>query len=545
MKSRIPHVRGPIRRRIFSGLVLTAVALCSCANADRQNPVDPVNQPTLIFSQNAAFDPQRLEVTALWHWAGIPAGRYRVVRRAPRTGDVLEGDWADFLSPTDVSQGVTYTDSDLPTGEQLTYTIQVEDGTIVREFAAGSVQVPGARLETIAPSIGNVAFILRWSTAQASGASYEVVKQIENETAEVAFSTTDPSVTTWADSDISPGTAYRYWLRTILPGGAFLESSRMTAGLFVAHGQWGIQAGARGIRMRHEPVLGRNPARGRQYARSDVIAVLREDAAELRIAAYTSGGQTYGDRGEARPDVDPLVLVPGTARFDFLDSGDAHLLVAGVDAATGDIRLSAYQIGSRGLFSSFYRSAFDFHVVTRMAWHYDAWHVPDGTEVSLVTGESDIAYIAADHEIRVYNGSLGELGRVATPGGGPIDDLLVTNQRVWAAIGDDGLLLGADPLLEPGLVVVQPAWDDVSLPSGTRPIALCDLNGLVLVLDAGLEPRVLVVDEDGTVLTSWAVEELSFQRDGRPQGGLMLIDGVVWVWDSFGNVRKYEVEFTG
>ena len=212
--------------------LLCLLLLAGC-DSRRDLATDPANS-RIVVPFDLRYDEEQNAVVLEWEYLGIePVARYRFWR-SERDG--WRGfPWRDLPAPSreanpraDVWEMMPIAHLDIQAGEQHRYSLHTETAEKKPARATvGSVQIPGAILETIQflPEEGTAT--VNWHLAAGVPRRYELLRAVDDAAAQVIFQSEDPTVASFTDVIIEGNRKYTYRLRNTMDRDVMLDSREM------------------------------------------------------------------------------------------------------------------------------------------------------------------------------------------------------------------------------------------------------------------------------------------------------------------------------
>lgn len=495
--------------------VLLLLAGLSCAEPTRENLVDPVAAPTLEAGE-VSVDGGSIVIE--WRYADEGGAiEAFVVERIVREQTIPIERMPASSAPRAEFQSISFRDSTVVSGVRVRYRVTaiLSSGSPGPSVVTSSILIEGSAFDPPISDPDRVLIELSWREVPPDAAGFDVFRQFGEEQEELVFSTDDPTVGSFEDTDLVGNRAYAYRLVTRLQGGGTLVSEARTASLFKERFSYNLDlAGA--VRT----FVTRGVDRGGFEPTVRVVRISEQDARYAVVINSPSGSGNPAESAEGLTfapwlgDYDPRsVNVAGGSLAQF-EEDQRHLFVSGLDASGSGLFLAVY-----GRTDSAY---WPFDTDTLLTWP------------SSGAGRTGVALFAHKHTI-LYGGSvLRELGpdlevleTLDTGLEEPID-IEYVGGTVWLAYEDR--LLRSNEVTSLGEIV---SWSEVGLSEPGTITAITRFRDRLLILD-GSNAKVQLADLDGRIRLSWD----ALGRD--LSGGDIAASGKdQWVYQSDGTGQVY------
>ena len=489
--------------------LLCLLVFAGC-DSRRDLATDPANS-RIVVPFDLRYDEEQNAVVLEWEYLGIePAVRYRFWR-SERDG-FRRFPWRDLPAPSreanpraDVWKMMPIAHFDIQAGEQHRYSLHTETAEKKPARATiGSVQIPGAILETIQflPEEGTAT--VNWHLAAGVPRRYELLRSVDDAAAQVIFQSEDPTVTSFTDVIIEGNRKYTYRLRNTMGRDVVLDSREM----FIYPYQRRIN-----FNIAEAPNVFVALAPAADFVRSPALVLLAtSDAISIRET-----NSTYRTRVLPVPNHEGLRLA--SLSVAAVSAGIRVLptvLLSGILSETQEMQLSAFQ--EVQLASSQWR-------ISEILWQYEDWRVADSELPTAMTVARDgTIWVGVGQRLKAFSfnvNTIVERGSYDTGIEGAIQSLAVLGSDIWMVT-----TLGGVFRTDTSHMGSQPVWEEVVLPTGVFAVWVGSGSGAVFVL---ARDRVMVFNADGQPVLRWRViDDLILD----PVGLAVSQYGGVYVWDA-------------
>ena len=462
------------------------------------------------------YDEEQNAVVLEWEYLGIePVARYRFWR-SERDG--WRGfPWRDLPAPSreanpraDVWEMMPIAHFDIQAGEQHRYSLHTETAEKKPARATvGSVQIPGAILETIQflPEEGTAT--VNWHLAAGAPRRYELLRAVDDAAEQVIFQSEDPIVASFTDVIIEGNRKYTYRLRNTMDRDVVLDSREMFIYPYQRRLNFNIVEAPNVFVALTSATTFASPALA-LLATSDAISIR-----EVDHTGYEGGPRVLSVPNRAGLRLASLSVVAVSAGIRVLPT----ILLSGILSETREVQFSAFR-------STQLR-------ISEIPWQYDAWRVVDSELPTAITIARDgTIWAGIGRRLKAFSFNVNtiiERGSYDTGIEGAIRSLAVLGSDIWMVT-----TLGEVFRTDTSHMGSQPIWEEVVLPDGVFPVWIGSGPRAVFVL---ARDRVMVFNADGQPVLRWRVID-DVVLD--PAGLAVSHDGGVYIWDAQNHIVLFK-----
>jgi hypothetical protein len=451
--------------RRLSWIVILLLTMTACADANRDNSIDPINTPVVTLA-TPVFDAG----TILLEWQYYTEGDDLVQFEVTRTSEGVSTSLGMVpITPAGPGwQDASLRDTAFVAGVDVEYRVlALNSGGAITASSSGSIRIGGTILNLVRDA-WNLQMQLTWSDEPSGTIGYEVLRN-----GEVIFTTNDPTVHTYDDTTVSGNTRYVYRLRTRLPGGRLIESDSNEGVL------WLYEATSQ---------RDQSTSPGSRY-------ILPEGTSQYGALSLTSP-QAYSLSYGSDPPSSTAMSI------SLPDSDPATWSVAELNHSNLAFRICITGLLDSGIsFLNVYRSLSGEPVRT------EQWPSSGGSRTGVIWAGAEASGKTVFYEgttLRVLDDDFKVADEVQIDTGEPID-IIYQAGSIWLAY-PDRLVRSNNTFLSEGFT----AWETVELPLGTTVTALTRLTGpsstphkLALVILDGMTAKLHAMSLDGEILLTW------------------------------------------
>jgi len=496
----------------FLSLILFGFSFNGCGKSVTVDSI-PVN--SYVNITGVTLDSKKVAVSVLWEYEGM--GAIQAFHIFRKIGDQdfnqignIDGEGAGL------SGRLMFQDLEPVAGEQAEYRVDLITGSgeSVRSRSF-PLLVPGVLIQDVQPQEAHSSIQLTWTLVDDGILSYEIFRQIGNDTPRSIYVPEDLSKTVFVDGPLIGNREYTYVIRSFLTGGRTLESRPQKMGLYPSvYSRAVTQSVSDRVRLNWYGLT----SVGVEMPMACVFGASKMQIHQLDyqviVTQFETGNQrTYMVGTDASADVVDLGfsdLNPTTISFTgpSAHQPNAPVFITGVNV-DGQVVVKAFA-------SSSALSLYDTPVSVPGSWTVEG---ADVRTASYYAG-SEHLFVSAGKTLKVFDKDFQELGSVQLEAI-PYDLLEVTGNMLWVSFPEENRLVVATIAFDQSGRLLDPIWQDVVLPSNTRPQGLdFNVHEQVVVLDGG-NNQVLILDSQGRSVTH--IEGLigPFDQDGKPEGDIM------------------------
>ena len=473
----------------------------------RDLATDPANSRILV-PFDLRYDGEQNAVVLEWEYLGIePVARYRFWR-SERDG--WRGfPWRDLPAPSreanpraDVWEMMPIAHFDIQAGEQHRYSLHTETAEKKPARATiGSVQIPGAILETIQflPEEGTAT--VNWHLAAGVPRRYELLRSVDDAAEQVIFQSEDPTVSSFTDVLIEGNRKYTYRLRNTMDRDVVLDSREMFIYPYQRRLNFNIVEAPNVFVALTSATTFASPALA-LLATSDAISIR-----EVDHTGYEGDPRVLPVPNRAGLRLESLSVVAVSAGIRVLPS----VLLSGILSETREVQFSAFR-------STQLR-------ISEIPWQYEDWRVADSElPTAMAIARDGTIWVGVGQRLKAFSFNVNtiiERGSYDTGIEGAIRSLAVLGSDIWMVT-----TLGEVFRTDTSHMGSQPIWEEVVLPDGVFSVWVGSGPRAVFVLT---RDRVMVFNADGQPVLRWRVlDDLVLD----PAGLAISHDGGVYVWDA-------------
>jgi hypothetical protein len=457
------------------------VLICACADSPRENIVDPVNAPTIEMS-TPVLDGGSILIEWRYLSEGGTLSEFRVERIAGETMTNIGQLPAAATSATDW-QTVTLRDSLVVAGVQVTYVVSgILEGGATSTSASRTISILGTTFQIQSDPVRSVIDVT-WSGEPSGTAGYRVSRRSVGEPASIVFSTDDPTVHDFEDSDLVGNVVYVYEVATLLQGGGEMRTAEISSGVYTHLKSFSVDSPLR-------------PGKRTLLPGSGVIADVG-----IQVVVASNGGVRAAEYFMSIPPAHLLTL--GTSSIleaepiELVDY-DPISLSAAIPVQSHQIISPPYALYISGLnenstksFLAAYQQSGGVSTLTKRL----DWAAMGGSKVSVTGVEAQILMIAG-RTVRILDTDFNVVEMSTLESEEPID-VAEYNSSVLLAYPDR--ILRSNP---PGPWIEIVSWDTITVPLGMHISSVATWKDLILVLDS-TNGSISVLDAEGRLVVAW------------------------------------------
>ena len=494
--------------------LLCLLLLAGC-DSRRDLATDPANS-RIVVPFDLRYDEEQNAVVLEWEYLGIePVARYRFWR-SERDG--WRGfPWRDLPAPSreanpraDVWEMMPIAHFDIQAGEQHRYSLHTETAEKKPARATiGSVQIPGAILETIQflPEEGTAT--VNWHLAAGVPRRYELLRSVDDAAEQVIFQSEDPTVSSFTDVLIEGNRKYTYRLRNTMDRDVVLDSREMFIYPYQRRLNFNIVEAPNVFVALTSATTFASPALA-LLATSDAISIR-----EVDHTGYEGDPRVLPVPNRAGLRLESLSVVAVSAGIRVLPT----VLLSGILSETREVQFSAFR-------STQLR-------ISEIPWQYEDWRVADSElPTAMAIARDGTIWVGVGQRLKAFSFNVNtiiERGSYDTGIEGAIRSLAVLGSDIWMVT-----TLGEVFRTDTSHMGSQPIWEEVVLPDGVFSVWVGSGPRAVFVLT---RDRVMVFNADGQPVLRWRVlDDLVLD----PAGLAISHDGGVYVWDAQNRIVQFK-----
>ncbi len=494
---------------------LLGLLLFAGCDSRRDLATDPANSRILV-PFDLRYDGEQNAVVLEWEYLGIePVARYRFWR-SERDG--WRGfPWRDLPAPSreanpraDVWEMMPIAHFDIQAGEQHRYSLHTETAEKKPARATiGSVQIPGAILETIQflPEEGTAT--VNWHLAAGVPRRYELLRSVDDAAEQVIFQSEDPTVASFTDVLIEGNRKYTYRLRNTMDRDVVLDSREMFIYPYQRRLNFNIVEAPNVFVALTSATTFASPALA-LLATSDAISIR-----EVDHTGYEGDPRVLPVPNRAGLRLESLSVVAVSAGIRVLPT----VLLSGILSETREVQFSAFR-------STQLR-------ISEIPWQYEDWRVADSElPTAMAIARDGTIWVGVGQRLKAFSFNVNtiiERGSYDTGIEGAIRSLAVLGSDIWMVT-----TLGEVFRTDTSHMGSQPIWEEVVLPDGVFSVWVGSGPRAVFVLT---RDRVMVFNADGQPVLRWGViDDLVLD----PAGLAISHDGGVYVWDAQNRIVQFK-----
>ncbi|MDE2698678.1 MAG: hypothetical protein OXI23_07410 [Gemmatimonadota bacterium] len=494
---------------------LLGLLLFAGCDSRRDLATDPANSRILV-PFDLRYDGEQNAVVLEWEYLGIePVARYRFWR-SERDG--WRGfPWRDLPAPSreanpraDVWEMMPIAHFDIQAGEQHRYSLHTETAEKKPARATiGSVQIPGAILETIQflPEEGTAT--VNWHLAAGVPRRYELLRSVDDAAEQVIFQSEDPTVSSFTDVLIEGNRKYTYRLRNTMDRDVVLDSREMFIYPYQRRLNFNIVEAPNVFVALTSATTFASPALA-LLATSDAISIR-----EVDHTGYEGDPRVLPVPNRAGLRLESLSVVAVSAGIRVLPT----VLLSGILSETREVQFSAFR-------STQLR-------ISEIPWQYEDWRVADSElPTAMAIARDGTIWVGVGQRLKAFSFNVNtiiERGSYDTGIEGAIRSLAVLGSDIWMVT-----TLGEVFRTDTSHMGSQPIWEEVVLPDGVFSVWVGSGPRAVFVLT---RDRVMVFNADGQPVLRWRVlDDLVLD----PAGLAISHDGGVYVWDAQNRIVQFK-----
>ncbi|MXZ08622.1 MAG: hypothetical protein F4Y79_04185 [Gemmatimonadetes bacterium] len=494
---------------------LLGLLLFAGCDSRRDLATDPANS-RIVVPFDLRYDGEQNAVVLEWEYLGIePVARYRFWR-SERDG--WRGfPWRDLPAPSreanpraDVWEMMPIAHFDIQAGEQHRYSLHTETAEKKPARATiGSVQIPGAILETIQflPEEGTAT--VNWHLAAGVPRRYELLRSVDDAAEQVIFQSEDPTVASFTDVLIEGNRKYTYRLRNTMDRDVVLDSREMFIYPYQRRLNFNIVEAPNVFVALTSATTFASPALA-LLATSDAISIR-----EVDHTGYEGDPRVLPVPNRAGLRLESLSVVAVSAGIRVLPT----VLLSGILSETREVQFSAFR-------STQLR-------ISEIPWQYEDWRVADSElPTAMAIARDGTIWVGVGQRLKAFSFNVNtiiERGSYDTGIEGAIRSLAVLGSDIWMVT-----TLGEVFRTDTSHMGSQPIWEEVVLPDGVFSVWVGSGPRAVFVLT---RDRVMVFNADGQPVLRWRVlDDLVLD----PAGLAISHDGGVYVWDAQNRIVQFK-----
>ena len=494
---------------------LLGLLLFAGCDSRRDLATDPANS-RIVVPFDLRYDGEQNAVVLEWEYLGIePVARYRFWR-SERDG--WRGfPWRDLPAPSreanpraDVWEMMPIAHFDIQAGEQHRYSLHTETAEKKPARATiGSVQIPGAILETIQflPEEGTAT--VNWHLAAGVPRRYELLRSVDDAAEQVIFQSEDPTVSSFTDVLIEGNRKYTYRLRNTMDRDVVLDSREMFIYPYQRRLNFNIVEAPNVFVALTSATTFASPALA-LLATSDAISIR-----EVDHTGYEGDPRVLPVPNRAGLRLESLSVVAVSAGIRVLPT----VLLSGILSETREVQFSAFR-------STQLR-------ISEIPWQYEDWRVADSElPTAMAIARDGTIWVGVGQRLKAFSFNVNtiiERGSYDTGIEGAIRSLAVLGSDIWMVT-----TLGEVFRTDTSHMGSQPIWEEVVLPDGVFSVWVGSGPRAVFVLT---RDRVMVFNADGQPVLRWRVlDDLVLD----PAGLAISHDGGVYVWDAQNRIVQFK-----
>jgi hypothetical protein len=448
-------------------MIIVLLVAAACADANRDNSVDPINTPVVKLA-TPVFEAGSILLEWQYYTEGDDLAQFEITRTSEGVSTSLG---RIPVTPAGAGwQSASLRDTVFVAGVNVQYQVLALDGGgVITASSSGNIRIGGTVLDLVRDP-RNLRIQLTWSDEPPGTTGYEVLRN-----GEVIFSTDDPTVRAFDDVAPTANTLFNYVVRTLLAGGRAIISDAQQGRLFSLSEPYtpGPIPPASGYLL---PQKNTSPSR--------LALALTEP--EHYVLHYVFAQDYLGvpDR-ITLPDSDPHTWSTAYLRQT---NPEHHTVIAGFNRAGNSVFLSVFPaatVADDGLVEE--------PVETR------SWPSTGGTRTGVVwagpQGSGKILFFEGT-TLRVLGNDFEVEDEIQIETGEPLD-FDFDSGSIWLAY-PDRLVRSNDTFLSEGLT----SWETVIMPTGTTVSAITSYFDDKLVVFDGSAAKLHVVSPDGEILMS-------------------------------------------
>ena len=494
--------------------LLCLLLLAGC-DSRRDLATDPANS-RIVVPFDLRYDAEQNAVVLEWEYLGIePVARYRLWR-SERDG-WRRFPWRDLPAPSreanpraDVWKMMPIAHFDIQAGEQHRYSLHTETAEKKPARATvGSVQIPGALLETIQflPEEGTAT--INWHLAAGVPRRYELLRAVDDAAAQVIFQSEDPAVASFTDELIEGNRKYTYCLRNTMDRDVVLDSREIFIYPYQRRLNFNIVEAPNVFVALTSATTFASPALA-LLATSDAISIR-----EVNHTGYEGDPRVLPVPNRAGLQLKSLSVVAVSAGIRVLPT----VLLCGILSETREVQFSAFRSSQLRIYE--------------IPWQYEDWRVADSELPTAITIARDgTIWVGVGQRLKAFSfnvNTIVERGSYDTGIEGAIRSLAVLGPDIWM-VTTQGEVFRTDT----SHMGSQPVWEEVVLPDGVFPVWIGSGPRAVFVL---ARDRIMVFNADGQPVLRWRVlDDLILD----PAGLVVSHDGGVYVWDAQNHIVLFK-----
>ncbi len=494
---------------------LLGLLLFAGCDSRRDLATDPANS-RIVVPFDLRYDGEQNAVVLEWEYLGIePVARYRFWR-SERDG-WRRFPWRDLPAPSrevnrraDVWEMMPIAHFDIQAGEQHRYSLHTETAEKKPARATiGSVQIPGAILETIQflPEEGTAT--VNWHLAAGVPRRYELLRSVDDAAEQVIFQSEDPTVSSFTDVLIEGNRKYTYRLRNTMDRDVVLDSREMFIYPYQRRLNFNIVEAPNVFVALTSATTFASPALA-LLATSDAISIR-----EVDHTGYEGDPRVLPVPNRAGLRLESLSVVAVSAGIRVLPS----VLLSGILSETREVQFSAFR-------STQLR-------ISEIPWQYEDWRVADSElPTAMAIARDGTIWVGVGQRLKAFSFNVNtiiERGSYDTGIEGAIRSLAVLGSDIWMVT-----TLGEVFRTDTSHMGSQPIWEEVVLPDGVFSVWVGSGPRAVFVLT---RDRVMVFNADGQPVLRWRVlDDLVLD----PAGLAISHDGGVYVWDAQNRIVQFK-----
>ena len=485
----------------------------------KSGTVDSIPVNSYVNITGVTLDTKKVAVSVQWEYEGM--GAIQAFHIFRKIGDQdspiglavrhhLDGDGIELTGR------LVFQDLQPIAGEQAEYRVDLITGSgepvRSRSFL---LRVPGVLIQDAQPQEALSSIQLTWALVDEGILSYEVFRQIGDETPRSIYVPEDLSKTVFVDGPLIGNREYTYVIRSFLTGGRTLESRPQKVGLYpFVYSRAVTPAVADRVRLNWFGLtsVGVEMPMACVFSTSK-IQIHQLDYQVIATQFDTGNKRTYMIGTDTNAEVVDLPfsdLNPITLSFTgpSAHQPNAPVFITGVDIGE--------QVVVKAFVPSSPTSFYDTPVSASTPWPAEG---KDVRTASYYSGSGHL-FVSVGKLLKVFDKDFQEVGLVQLEGI-PYDLLEITGNMLWVSFPEENRLMFGTIAFDQDGRLLQPIWQNVVLPSHARPMGLdFNVHEQVVVLDGG-NNQVLILDSQGRSVTH--IEDLigPFDQDGKPEGDIM------------------------
>ena len=503
--------------KVTIGAQILIVLALGCADAPRENIIDPVNVATIEVS-TPVLDGGAVRVEWRYLNEGTDLTEFRIDRIftefeqgfEPIPVEVVTEVARVSASRTSGSdwRAESFRDTAFITGVNVTYRISglLSDGSVRTNASSGVINVPGTFLNPVFGNATDLVLMLNWEDVPSGVAGFQVLRTQPGGEPELIFASDDRALRTYVDPIQVGNVTYAYQVVSLLEGGGAMHSTPKKGGLF-------------------EVVASDDPIRPRRLGESIIISARGEENLES-VSIHVSQDEMFASLDAGFSATQGIIAANGG---DY-DAGSLSGSFAILDTQQLDdqfrphfYHIAGFDANGSEAFLDVYERFWDVHETMR-------WPAT-GTRTAMAHFGRNHLLLSAGDLLRLLSDSLKVEEQVILADGEPLD-IEYQSGSIWLAY-EDRLLKSNSTEDLAGIS----DWERLPIPTGIKIQTISLFRDDMIVLDS-VNRKVYLVGDDGSVRLTWdtigvnpvadviGANNRLVQVDANFVGHLILADGV-------------------